>query len=112
MLYRSGMKRIICCLFAISSTVYGQEAEAPFPIAAPPAAAAPIAAPPAAAAPIAAPPAAAAPIMKPRLVGVILSTSQALLWDDLIGEYVLKRVGEELGDARIIALEGHRMIIE
>ncbi len=64
-------------------------------------------------APEASAPAIAAPLaIRPRLVGIILSTSQALLWDELGGEYVLKRVGEPLAGGRIVALDGRHLMIE
>jgi type II secretory pathway component PulC len=72
--------------------------------AAPAPAAAPVAAAPA---PVAAP---AAPTA--RLVGVILSTSQALVWDGERGEYALKRVGEPLDGGRIVALQADRLVLE
>lgn len=47
-----------------------------------------------------------------RLVGVILSTSQALLWDDESGEYQLRRVGDELYGGQIVAMEEDVVIVE
>lgn len=47
-----------------------------------------------------------------KLVGVILSTSQALLWDGTRGEYVIKRVGELVDGARIVALASDRVVLD
>lgn len=47
-----------------------------------------------------------------RLVGVILSTRQALLWDEERSEYVLRRSGDEFAGGRIVALENDRLVIE
>lgn len=47
-----------------------------------------------------------------RLVGVILSTSQALLWDEETGEYQLRRVGDEILGGRIVALEEDMILLE
>ncbi|MFI5288695.1 MAG: hypothetical protein ACHQ17_03560 [Polyangia bacterium] len=48
----------------------------------------------------------------PKLVGVILSTSQALLWDGARGEYVIKRVGETVDGAQIVALGRDRLVLD
>ena len=65
-------------------------------------------------APPAAPPAQVAPAApsQPRLVGVILSSSQALLWDEVKGEYLLKRMGDDLNGARIVGMDQDRVTLE
>jgi type II secretory pathway component PulC len=48
-----------------------------------------------------------------KVVGVILSTSQALVWDEDKNEYALRRVGDELVDgARIVALESDHVVVD
>ncbi|HJZ85443.1 MAG TPA: hypothetical protein VKN99_09750 [Polyangia bacterium] len=47
-----------------------------------------------------------------KLVGVILDTGQALLWDDVAGKYALREVGEEFQGQRIVALEKERVQLE
>jgi hypothetical protein len=60
-----------------------------------------------------APVAAAAPAARPaRLVGVILSSAQALLWDDERGEYVLHRVGDDAFGGRLVELDADHVVIE
>jgi len=56
--------------------------------------------------------AAAAPARAPRLVGVILSSAQALLWDEDRGEYVLHRVGDDAFGGRIAELDADHVVIE
>jgi type II secretory pathway component PulC len=57
--------------------------------------------------------AAAAPTARPtRLVGVILSSAQALLWDDERGEYVLHRVGDDAFGGRLVELDADHVVIE
>lgn len=57
--------------------------------------------------------AAAAPAApKARLVGVILSSAQALLWDDERGEYVLHKVGEEAFGGRLVELDADHVVLE
>src|SRR5689334_1608468 len=65
---------------------------------------------PAAAATAAAAPAPAA--RQPRLVGVILSSAQALLWDEDRGEYVLHRVGDDAFGGRLAELDADHVVIE
>ncbi len=67
---------------------------------------------PEAAQPAIAQPAIAQPASQAKLVGVILSTSQALVWDGERGEYALKRVGESVDGARIVALAADRLLVE
>jgi general secretion pathway protein C len=50
--------------------------------------------------------------LKGRLVGVILDTGQALLWDDAAGKYALREVGEEFQGQRIIGMEKDRIQLE
>src|SRR2546423_9359128 len=66
------------------------------------------------AAPVAAAPVAAAtPAARAaRLVGVILSSAQALLWDDERGEYVLHRVGDDAFGGRLVELDADHVVIE
>jgi type II secretory pathway component PulC len=47
-----------------------------------------------------------------KVVGVILSTSQALVWDDEKGEYALRRVGELLDGAKILSLESDHVVVD
>jgi type II secretory pathway component PulC len=47
-----------------------------------------------------------------RLVGVILSSAQALLWDDERGEYVLHRVGDDAFGGRLVELDADHVVIE
>jgi hypothetical protein len=66
-----------------------------------------------AAAPVAAAaPATAAAARPARLVGVILSSAQALLWDDERGEYVLHRVGDDAFGGRLVELDADHVVIE
>ena len=61
----------------------------------------------------AAPAPAAAPAPRvARLVGVILSSAQALLWDDERGEYVLHRVGDDAFGGRLVELDADHVVIE
>jgi len=53
-----------------------------------------------------------APPQKTKVVGVILSTSQALVWDDEKNEYALRRVGELLDGARIRYGDGFGEILD
>jgi hypothetical protein len=46
---------------------------------------------------------------KGRLIGVILDTGQALLWDESVGKYALREVGEEFQGQRIIGMEKERV---
>ncbi|MCS6914576.1 MAG: PDZ domain-containing protein [Myxococcales bacterium] len=55
---------------------------------------------------------AATQLPRHRLVGVILSTSQVLLWDEETGEYQLRRVGDEIMGGRIVALEEDMILLE
>src|SRR4051812_24136135 len=72
--------------------------------------AAPVAVASSAAAPAAtAAPAAARPA---RLVGVILSSAQALIWDEERGEYVIHRVGEDAFGGRLVELDADHVVIE
>ena len=58
-------------------------------------------------------PAGATPVARPaHLVGVILSSAQALLWDDERGEYVLHRVGEDAFGGRLVELDADHVVIE
>lgn len=50
--------------------------------------------------------------LKGRLVGVILDTGQALLWDDAAGKYALREIGEEFQGQRIIGMEKDRIQLE
>jgi type II secretory pathway component PulC len=55
----------------------------------------------------------AAPAVRPaHLVGVILSSAQALLWDDERGEYVLHRVGDDAFGGRLVELDADHVVIE
>jgi type II secretory pathway component PulC len=47
-----------------------------------------------------------------RVVGLMLSSSQVLLWDEESGAYALRQVGEPLDGARIVALESERILVE
>src|SRR4051812_23160326 len=47
-----------------------------------------------------------------RLVGVILSSAQALLWDEERGEYVIHKVGEDLLGGRLVELDADHIVIE
>ena len=47
-----------------------------------------------------------------QLVGVILSSAQALLWDDERGEYVLHRVGDDAFGGRLVELDADHVVIE
>ncbi len=47
-----------------------------------------------------------------HLVGVILSTAQALLWDEERSEYFLARVGEELRGGRIVELDADHIVLQ
>jgi hypothetical protein len=49
---------------------------------------------------------------RPRLVGVILSSAQALLWDDERGEYVIRKVGDDLPAGRIVELDADHVVLE
>jgi hypothetical protein len=69
---------------------------------------------------LAAQPAAAAPATiataaagapRHRLVGVVLSSAQALLWDEEAGEYVLRRVGDDALGGRIVAMEEDHLVV-
>jgi hypothetical protein len=86
----------------------------PAPEAAPPAPAGSAAVTPAAAAAPSEPEAApTAPLpVKARLVGVILDTGQALLWDETLGKYALREAGEEFQGQRILAIEKDRIQLE
>ncbi|HWE28794.1 MAG TPA: hypothetical protein VHB97_12375, partial [Polyangia bacterium] len=55
---------------------------------------------------------AAAPVVHARLVGVILSSAQALIWDEDRAEYVLHKVGEELAGGRIVELEADHLVVD
>jgi len=57
-------------------------------------------------------PAFAQETLKGRLVGVILDTGQALLWDEGAGKYALREVGEEFQGQRIIGMEKDRIQLE
>jgi type II secretory pathway component PulC len=57
-------------------------------------------------------PAFAQETLKGRLVGVILDTGQALLWDETAGKYALREVGEEFQGQRIIGMEKDRIQLE
>ncbi|MDB4965965.1 MAG: hypothetical protein JWN44_1654, partial [Myxococcales bacterium] len=59
-----------------------------------------------------APPVVAAAARAPRLVGVILSSAQALLWDEERGEYVIHKVGEDLLGGRLVELDADHIVIE
>src|SRR5262245_25402693 len=48
----------------------------------------------------------------PRLVVVILSSAQALLWDEERGEYVLHRVGDEALGGRLVELDADHVVVE
>jgi type II secretory pathway component PulC len=88
------MKRLVALVIAIlPSAVHAQEA-APAP------------------APVVVPTTPTPAPARPRLIGVILTGAQALLWDEQRGEYALKKVGDELAGGRIIGLEMDRVIIE
>ena len=50
--------------------------------------------------------------LKGRLVGVILDTGQALLWDEAAGKYALREIGEEFQGQRIIGMEKDRIQLE
>ena len=50
--------------------------------------------------------------LKGRLVGVILDTGQALLWDEPAGKYALREIGEEFQGQRIIGMEKDRIQLE
>ena len=80
--------------FGLPLLAHADEAAAPAPVAAAAAAAAPVAARPA------------------RLVGVILSSAQALLWDEERGEYVLHRVGDDAFGGRLVELDADHIVIE
>lgn len=67
---------------------------------------------PAPAADVAPAAAAPAPIVHARLVGVILSSAQALLWDEDRAEYALHKVGEELLGGRIVELEADHLVVD
>jgi len=54
----------------------------------------------------------AADELKARLVGVILDTGQALLWDEAQGKYALREIGEEFQGQRIIGMEKDRIQLE
>jgi hypothetical protein len=43
---------------------------------------------------------------------VILSSAQALLWDEDRGEYVLHRVGDDLMGGRLVELDGDHVVID
>jgi hypothetical protein len=45
-------------------------------------------------------------------VGVILSSAQALLWDEERGEYVLHKVGDDLPSGRIVELDADHLVLE
>jgi len=47
-----------------------------------------------------------------RLVGVMLSSAQALLWDDERGEYVLHHVGDDALGGRLVELDADHVVIE
>lgn len=57
--------------------------------------------------------AAASPGAAPRhrLVGVVLSSAQALIWDEEAGEYVLRRVGDDALGGRIVAMEEDHLVV-
>src|SRR5215471_4125825 len=57
-------------------------------------------------------PAFAQETLKGRLVGVILDTGQALLWDETAGKYALREVGEEFQGQKIIGMEKDRVQLE
>jgi type II secretory pathway component PulC len=59
-----------------------------------------------------APPPVVAAAHPTKLVGVILSSAQALVWDGERAEYALRRVGESIDGARITAMEADRLIVE
>lgn len=59
-----------------------------------------------------APPAASVPARAPRLVGVILSSAQALLWDEDLGEYVIHKVGEPALGGRLVELDSDHVVVE
>jgi type II secretory pathway component PulC len=61
---------------------------------------------------LAAGPAAADEPLKGRLIGVILDTGQALLWDETTSKYALREVGEEFQGQRIIGMEKDRVQLE
>ena len=58
------------------------------------------------------PPVAPAAARPARLVGVILSSAQALLWDDERGEYVLHRVGDDAFGGRLVELDADHVVVE
>jgi hypothetical protein len=47
-----------------------------------------------------------------RLVGVILSSAQALLWDEELGEYVIHKVGEAALGGRLVELDADHIVVE
>lgn len=47
-----------------------------------------------------------------RLVGVILSSAQALLWDDELGEYVIHKVGDPALGGRLVELDADHVVVE
>jgi PDZ domain len=46
-----------------------------------------------------------------HLVGVMLGSGQALLWNSESAEYVLKKAGDDLGGAKIVELRGTELIL-
>ena len=48
----------------------------------------------------------------PRLVGVILSSAQALLWDEERGEYVIHKVGDDVLGGRLVELDADHVVVE
>lgn len=47
-----------------------------------------------------------------RLVGVMLSTGQALVWDEDRGEYVITRMGDELEGGKLVGIELDHLVLE
>jgi len=90
------MRRTLLALLLASLPLPALAQEAPAPVAAAPAAAA----------------APAPAARQARLVGVILSSAQALLWDDERGEYVLHRVGDDAFGGRLVELDADHVVIE
>ena len=90
------MRRTLLALLLASLPVTALAQEAPAPVEAAAAAAAP----------------AAPAARQARLVGVILSSAQALLWDDERGEYVLHRVGDDAFGGRLVELDADHVVIE
>jgi type II secretory pathway component PulC len=59
-----------------------------------------------------APPVANTAARPARLVGVILSSAQALLWDEELGEYVIHKVGEAALGGRLVELDADHVVVE